>query len=164
MALSGFGAVVVMPHDGRATARRALVAGLVMSMFALTLSGCLIDRPVVGNLSLQREGDDVRVAFCEPFAIDVLWIDQRVGKRQQVWEARPSLRVAAGEIVDRLALGGSLQQLSDFAFDSASSIIVQASGGNSSVEAEFPIGDGVPTDRWLHPDGSVTNAACGGIG
>jgi len=144
----------------RGSLRSVLTAALA-ALLALALSSCVADRPPVANIALQREGDDLRIVFCDGVRIDVLWVDQRDGRSHTVWEARPYLTLEPGEIVDRSMLGDSLVETGKFDFESGGPVVVQAAAANGSVEAEFPTKTGVPTDGWLHPDGRVTEAECG---
>ncbi|QEO08597.1 hypothetical protein [Protaetiibacter larvae] len=126
----------------------------------LSLSGCLAERPPAGHLSLQREGEDIRIAFCDAVQVDELWVDQWQDRRQEVWVASPFVRIEAGGVLDRATLGDSLEEIAEFDFDKSRSILVQVLDSKTSREAEFPLANGVPTEGWLHPDGSITDQAC----
>ncbi len=141
---------------------RSVLTAVVLAALTLALSSCIADHAPVGDIAIQRAGDGLRIAFCDGAKIDVLWVDQRDdrGRSHIVWEARPYLTLGSGEVVDGARLGDSLVESGAFDFDSGLALRVQASGADSSVEADFPTDVGVPARGWLKPDGQITDSAC----
>ena len=140
---------------------RCLLGSALAVAFGLTLSGCLIDRVPPADVAIQRDGDGVRVAFCEAVRVDELWVDQWVSKRVEVWEAKPRVTVEPGDVLDRASLGSSLTQLSDFDFESGDDISVTiVRPTETSQETRFSMRNGLPEDRWLLPDGETAPEPC----
>lgn len=144
---------------------RRLLGGALALALGLTLSGCLIDRVPPADVAIQRDGDGVRVAFCEAVRVDELWVDQWVSQRVGVWEAKPRVRVEPGDALDRVSLGTSLKELADFDFESGDDISVTIiRPTESSQETRFSIRNGLPEDQWLLPDGETAREPCSNSG
>lgn len=155
-----------MPAPARtvgASRRRAhrLLGGAVAAAVGLTLSGCLIDRLPAADVAIQRDGDGIRVAFCESVRVDELWVDQWDSKRVEVWDAAPRVRVGVGDVLDRGAMGTSLHELTEFDFESGGDISVTiVRPTDTSQETRFSTRNGVPDDRWLLPGGETAEEPC----
>jgi len=141
-------------------ARRLLVGSIALTL-GLTLSGCLIDRVPAADVAIQRDGDGVRVAFCESARVDELWVDQWVSQRVEVWEAKPRVKVGPGDVLDRASLGTSLEELAVFDFESGDDISVTIiRPTETSQETRFNMRNGLPDDEWLLPDGKTALEPC----
>lgn len=140
--------------------RMLLGAGTALTL-GLSLSGCLVDHVPPANVAIQRDGNGVRVAFCESVRVDELWVDQWISKRVQVWEAKPRVRVEPGDVLDRASLGTSLTELADFDFESGDDVsITIIRPTETSQETRFSLRNGLPDDRWLLPDGKTAQEPC----
>ncbi len=148
------------------------LGALALSLGLLTgLCSCERIFEDVGHVSLSREGESVRVAFCDALEVDTILVTTA----HRGWSAGAfveTVYIAKGKVSFPEGFVLSTQEETDGLdvnlrldprLDEANEVSVLASDRDSaplvSVAFSLPSG-GLPTDGWLQLDGSITEEAC----
>ena len=137
----------------------------------VTLSACeqLVENH--GDVSVSREGDTVRVAFCD--AVDVETVLVTTAHRgwglggfvETVYIASGFASLPEGFVLSTAkdVEGLDVELSLDPRLDEANSISITADSGEKgqliAVDFNFPTG-ALPTDQWLRSDGSTSEEPC----
>lgn len=148
------------------------LGGLSLSLIlTVALSGCEQLSENSGDVSVSRDGDAVRVAFCDPIEVDRIVIDTAHrglvlnGFVDTVYIAKGRASFPEGFV---LSTATDVENLSvevrlDPRLDEANSVSVAARTIEPedfiSVDFNFSTG-GLPTDSWLRSDGSTSEEPC----
>jgi hypothetical protein len=149
----------------------AVLRGTVVLATAIALSGCVqfgpID-PYDGPVAIRRASDGLEIAICDDILAQKFIASERNESLGVDWErfidSGGEAKLLNGDIVspetipEGLVATGSVQP----SMKPGSQINVLVVGEDMSISALLTISDsGLDTDEWLHPDGSLSAAACG---
>jgi hypothetical protein len=148
--------------------RKLLALGVSLGLVA-TLCACERLFENSGDVSVSRDGDAVRIAFCEAIDLETVVLDSAHrglnGFVETVYIAKGAAKLPAGFVLSTDAdVEGMIVELRDDPrLDEANQLSVTATSSTSdeliAVDFNFQTG-AVPTDRWLRADGSTSDEPC----
>ena len=147
--------------------RTIALAGVV----TIVVAGCgIVEVPLLGPLAIRGGDEGFEVAVCEAISARGFSMSERKSDDSEwiyFWEADQRVDIRDGDIL-------SPSRGSDFGLPDGSEpamapgsavdifILDQSGDGADTISAAFHVPDeGLPTLQWLHPDGSVSDEACG---
>jgi hypothetical protein len=152
------------------TFARNLTASLLCLAFAITLGAC---DPIVDKhapVAVQLINSNFRVAVCASGQIAGVLVQTRGPLSFEdwatVWDADGEYVIGIGEILESADVPpGLVANVWNIpVVDAGDRVVIAIAGPVLHIGTEFTVPKGgIPSDRWLHPDGSTTSSPCEGV-
>lgn len=145
--------------------------GLIVPML---ITGCsILERPSNSPVAIQRQGDNVAVAFCNAVTVSYVLIEERNLREELpwsiVWEFETNVEISQGDSLSTdptitSPIPGEIRKIPRLMAGDQVRVFVAHPGPGTrrqAVNSTFYIDEqGLSENDWLHPDGSTTSAPC----